>query len=156
MLDDMNIKNVNKKTLKSEYQLLFKLVSKVLFPRFEKRTTVSGPDLFFMKVLLKYEKVNLPTIMIEHINTVITVKDGNHGLAYRFWLNRVFPYFNVECGKKKVDSVKQMFNITTLEDNEYIPRISGGKSKSIVSELVDMQKSLRNELDAMTALVDVN
>lgn len=117
-LDDINIKNVNKKTMKGEYQMLFELVNKSLLPKSEKRTTVAGPNLFLMEILSKYNKVNLPAIVIEHIHTVMTAKDGKHGLAYDFWLNRVFEYFSVVCGKGKAGSVKQMFNITTLEDNE--------------------------------------
>lgn len=59
-LDDLNIKNVNKKTLKGEYQLLFEFLNKFLLPKFEKRTIVTGLNLFLMEVLSKYQKVNLP------------------------------------------------------------------------------------------------
>lgn len=150
----MNIKNVNKKTLKGEYQLLFELVNKVLLPRSEKKTIVTGLNLFLMEVLSKYKKV--PVIVIEHLNIVMTAKDEKHGLAYGFWLNRVFSYFNVVYGKGKVDSVKQMFNITTLEYNECFPRRGRGKSKSIVFELIDVQKGLREELDIISAMVAHN
>lgn len=64
-LDDINIKNVSKKTLKIEYQLLFELVKKSL-PKLEKRTIMIGPDLFLMGILSKYKKVNPPIIMTEH------------------------------------------------------------------------------------------
>lgn len=83
-LNDMNIKKVNKKALKREYQLLFELVSKALFPRSKKRTIVIGTDLFLTEVLSKYQKVNLPTAMIEHMHTIVMIKDGKHGLAYGF------------------------------------------------------------------------
>lgn len=67
MLDDMNIKNV-KKALKSEYQLFFKLVNKVLLPRWERRTAVTGINLFLMEVLSIYKMVNLPAFLL---NTLI-------------------------------------------------------------------------------------
>lgn len=81
-LDKMNIKNVTKKALKGEYQLLFELVNKCLFPRSEKRTTVTGPNLYLMDMLVKFKKICLPTLIIEHIHTVVTAKDGKYGLAY--------------------------------------------------------------------------
>lgn len=49
--------------------------------------------------------------------------------------------------------MKQVFNVTTLEDNECIPRKSGTKSKSIVAGLIGVQTRLRVELDEMTAIV---
>lgn len=86
----MNVKNVSKKALKREYQLLFELVNKELLLYTEKITTMTGPDLLLMKVLSKFQKVNISAIMIEHLNRVMTAKDGKHGLAYGFWLNRIF------------------------------------------------------------------
>lgn len=59
----------------------------------------------------------------------------------------MFAYFNVKCGKGKDSSVKKVFNITTLEDNECIPRRSGGKSKSLESELMHEQKRLKKETE---------
>lgn len=73
----MNIKNINKKAIKSEYQLFFELVNMVILPRSEKRTILTGPNLFLIKVLSKYKKVNLPAIIIEHIKTVMTPKMPN-------------------------------------------------------------------------------
>lgn len=46
-----------------------------------------------------------------------------------------------------------MFNITTMKDNECIPRKGGGTSKSIVTDLIDIQTRLRKELDKMSAMV---
>lgn len=87
------------------------------------------------------------------MNKVKKVKDGKHGLAYGFWLTKIFSYFNMECGPGKVGSVKQMFNVTTLEDNKYIPKKRGTKSKLIVSDLIEVQTKLRKELDDMDTLV---
>lgn len=89
-LDDMNIKNMSKKDLKEEYQLLFELVNKVILPRSEKTTTVIGLDLFLTNILAKFYKVNLPEVIIEHMNTVMLAKNRKHVLAYGFWLNMVF------------------------------------------------------------------
>lgn len=69
---------------------------------------------------------------------VMTIKGGRQGLAYGFWLNKVFAYFNVEHRKGKDGSIKHIFNITTLEYNECIPKREGRKFKCIVSELIDV------------------
>lgn len=97
--------------------------------------------------------MNLLVIVIEHFNTIMTSKDGKHGLAYSFWLNKIFAYFNIECGKGKTGFVKQIFNITTLEKNECIPRKRNRKSKIFVCELIDVQKNLQDEVDTLTAMV---
>lgn len=55
-LDDMKTKDINKKALKREYQLLFELMNKALLPRSEKRTIVTRPNLYLMEVLSKYHK----------------------------------------------------------------------------------------------------
>lgn len=55
--------------------------------------------------------------------------------------------------KRKIGSVKQMFNMTTMEDNKHVPRRGGGNSKSLVSELVDVQKSLKEDIETITIMV---
>lgn len=74
-------------------------------------------------------------------------KDGKHDLTYGF------AYFDIGCDRGKARSMKQMFNITTLEVNECIPIRESEKSKSIVANLIDAQTGLREELDAMTVVV---
>lgn len=81
ILDDMNIIMSIKRNFKSEYQLLFELVNKVLLSRLENRTTITSPDLFLMEVLSKYKKVNFLIIVIKHINTMMNAKHWKHGLA---------------------------------------------------------------------------
>lgn len=97
---------MTKNFLKGEYQLIFELVNKALLSYTEKRATVIGPNLFPMDTLFKYKKVNLLAILIDHMNIVMREKDGKHGLAYRFWMNRIFLYFTIECVPGKIGSVK--------------------------------------------------
>lgn len=106
-----------------------------------------------MEALSKYRQVNLPTIIIEHIHKVLKAKDRKHGLAYGFWLNWVFAYFDIKCGPRKDGLVKQIFIVSTLEDNEYIPKRSGVKSKLVVVDLIEAQTKLISDLEDMTALV---
>lgn len=50
-------------------------------------------------MLAKFKKVHLPALIIEYMRTVITAKDGKHGLAYGFWLNRILDYVNMVYGQ---------------------------------------------------------
>lgn len=68
---------------------------------------------------------------------MMVTKYRKHRLAYGFWLNRIVSYFNIERGLEKAGSVKQVFYMTTLEDNECIPR--RGSAKSIIIDLIDVQ-----------------
>lgn len=79
--------------------------------------------------------MNLPAVVLEHLNTVMFIKDGEHGLTYGFWFIRVLAYFNIKCSRRKTGSVNQVFNLTTLENNKCIPRRGSKKSRSIVSEV---------------------
>lgn len=90
-----------------------------------------------MEMLSKFKKICLPTLIIEHMHTMMTSKDRKHGQAYGFWRNGILNHFNMVCGKGKFSSVKQVFNLTTLEDNECVPRRGSGKSKSLFFELVE-------------------
>lgn len=152
-LDDMNIRNVTKKALKGKYRLLFELVNKCLLSQLKKRTTVILLDSYLMEILAKFKKICLPALIIEHTHTIITTKDRKHGLDYRFWINKNLDYFNVVCGQGKFNSIKQVFNLTTLEDNECVPKRGGRKSKSLVSELMETQKNLKEEIESITALI---
>lgn len=73
-----------------------------------------------MEALSKFKGVNFPTIIIKHMYKVMTAKDDKLGLASRFWLSMVFAYFEVPC-RPKDGSVKLIFTMSTLEDNECIP-----------------------------------
>lgn len=78
MMDASKVKGTSmagviKKFLKSEFQIVFEFVNKVVLPKSEKRTIVSVVDLFMIKCLSKFELISLPTLMIEHMYKVIYV-----------------------------------------------------------------------------------
>lgn len=68
-------------------------------------------------------------------------------------MKRILSYFNIECGPGNARSVEQVFNMMTLENNKCISRRAGGKLKSIIAYLNDVQIGLRKQLDAMAAMV---
>ena len=109
-----------KKVMKSEYQLVLKFVNKTLLPRTEKRTSATSTNLYDMELLCKFEPLNLPGLMIEHMYKTIIERKGIHGMGYGYFLTEVFKYFNIPLGVGKVGTVKQAFSGTTLVECECI------------------------------------
>lgn len=109
--------------------MTFEFVNKVMVPRSEKRTVVSAADLFLMEKLSDPEEINLPTIMLENIHRVMTWKIWNHGIPYVYLLNWVFHHFEVPLGMGVLDTFKQMFSKTTLQDCECIEGDAPGCSQ---------------------------
>ncbi|KAF3648878.1 hypothetical protein FXO37_19235 [Capsicum annuum] len=146
VVETFNTQNFNKRVLKGELQLLLELVIGEVFPRSDTGSTLTDFDLFLMETLFKLKKVNLPAIVIVHINTVINAKARRHALPYGFWLNRMFAYFNKEFRNVKADSMKRVFGISTLEKNKRILRMSDGKFNSLLADLMDKQKHLNGDI----------
>jgi len=143
--------HVQKKALLPVYQLLFEMVNKVLLPRAERRSITSRADLFLMEALDNFTTINLPGIMIEHMQKVVDFKDGNHGLPYGFLLTKVFEYFKVPLGQAKVGTKKQTFSKSTLEECECIDRAGGVGSTSSISQLINAQNSATGEIRQLKA-----
>ena len=60
------------KLMKGEYQLVFEFVNKVLLPQTEKRISSTSTNLFIIEFLCKFEPLDLPILMLEHMyKTVI-------------------------------------------------------------------------------------
>lgn len=81
------------------------------------------------------------------------MKDGKHGLAYGFMLKKVFEYFKVPYKPGKEGSLKQMFTLSTLEDNKCVELKGGLKSKCGTFKLIVVQIRLTNELEDMAMFV---
>ena len=75
------VAGIYKKVMKSEYQLVFEFVNKVLLPRTEKRTSATSADSFLMEMLCSFEALNLPGLMLEHIYKTVIERNGVHGMG---------------------------------------------------------------------------
>ncbi|XP_019226717.1 PREDICTED: uncharacterized protein LOC109208132 [Nicotiana attenuata] len=140
---------VQNKALLPIYQLLFEMVNKVLLRRAERRSITSRADLFLMEALDDCTTINLPRIMIEHMNKVAGFKDGNHGLPYGFLLTKVFEHFKVPLGPVKVGAKKQTFSKVTLEECECIEKF-GGTQLSQLQEAPGSSSSQSEEVARLT------
>ena len=108
------VAGIYKKIMKSEYQLVFEFINKVLLPRTEKRTVATAADLFVMEMLCNFEALNLPGLMLEHINKIVIERNGVHGMSYGYFLTEVFKHFKIPLSVGKVGTVKQTISESTL------------------------------------------
>lgn len=92
-LSNLNGAGTPKKFLKGVYQLFFKFFYKFVLPRSEKQNITSRADLFMIETLSKFEVINLPAILLEHMHKTITTKEEKHGMEYDFLLTKMFTYF---------------------------------------------------------------
>ncbi|XP_019230857.1 PREDICTED: uncharacterized protein LOC109211739 [Nicotiana attenuata] len=142
---------VQKKALLPVYQLLFEMVNKVLLPRAERRSITSRSDLFLMEALDDLTTINLPGIMMDHMNKVAGFKDGDHGMPYGFLLTKVFEHFTVPLGPVKMGAKKQTFSKSTLEECKCIEKFGGVVSTSTISQLINSQNNATTEIRQLKA-----
>uniref|UniRef100_A0A1U7XKX1 Uncharacterized protein LOC104235144 n=1 Tax=Nicotiana sylvestris TaxID=4096 RepID=A0A1U7XKX1_NICSY len=142
---------VRKKFILPVHQLLFEIVNKVLLPQAERRSITSRTYMFLMEALDNFTTINQPAIMIEHINKVAKLKDGNHGLPYGFLLTKVFEHFKVSLGPAKVGSKKQTISKVKLEECECIEKVGGVGNTSTISQLINAQNIATAEIRQLKA-----
>ena len=111
---------VFKKVMKSEYKLMFEFVNKTLLPRIEKRTSATSADLFVMELLYRFEPLNLPGLMLEHMYKIVIERKGIHEMGYGYFLTKVFKHFKIPLSVGKVCTVKQAFSENTPIECECI------------------------------------
>ena len=121
--------------VKSEYQLVFEFVNKIILPRTEKKTSTTSADLFIMESLGKLESLDLPGLMLEHMYKTVIERIGKHDMGYGYFLTKVFKHFNILLGVGKVSTMNQFFSESTLVECEWIERKGNPKSK--VAQLVE-------------------
>ena len=142
------VAGIYKKIMKSEYQLVFEFINKVLLPRTEKRTSATAADLFVMEMLCIFEALNLPGLMLEHIYKTVIERKGVHGIGYEYFLTEVFKHFQIPLSVGKVGTVKQTVSESTLVECECIE--GRGNPKSKMAQLIEDQDQLNPEVEELT------
>ncbi|KAH0644974.1 hypothetical protein KY284_032858 [Solanum tuberosum] len=148
---DVKRAGLPKKFLKGEYQLMFEFINKVMVPRTEKRTVASAADIFLMEKLDELEEINLPAIILEHMDIVMTWKNAKHGIPYGYLLNLVFNHFEIPVGKGVPGTTKQMFTVSTLLECECIEGQARGISQ--VADVLEQQATFRREVTDLTKIL---
>ena len=84
-----------KNEMSSLYQLYFDVVHKMILPRKERHTVASFLDLTLMELLDSEIPIDLPQLIIKHMQRVLVKDTNGHALPYQFWLASVFNDFYV-------------------------------------------------------------
>ncbi|KAH0645027.1 hypothetical protein KY284_032911 [Solanum tuberosum] len=145
----MHRAGIQKKLMKGEYQLLFEFINKLLLPQTEKPIS-SATNLFVMETLSKFEPLNLPALMLEHMHKIVVDHKGKHVMGYGYFLTKVFKHLNIPVGGT-VGTVKQFFSLNTLVECECIEGKAGPLSKMF--QLVIEQGQLKHELEEIIVFV---
>ncbi|GAB2290455.1 hypothetical protein Dimus_024734 [Dionaea muscipula] len=101
----MAARRVKSVEMKPFQRFIHFLVKKNVDPCFGKRDTTSYMDLIYMDHPIARRLVNLPRVMMRHMNYVISVKD--HELLYGDWMTMIFEEFGVPLVDKKEEEEAQ-------------------------------------------------
>ena len=148
MTPTTKVAGIYKKIMKSEYQLVFEFVNKVVLPCTEKRTLATAADLYVMEMLCSFEALSLPSLMIEHIHKTVVERKCVHGMGYGYFLTEVFKHFRIPLSVGKVGTVKQTISKNTLFECECIE--GRGYPKSKMTQLIEDQDQLKHEIEELT------
>lgn len=83
----------------------------------------SSTDLFTMEAISKFDDVNLPAVILEHMHKIINARDGRHGMSYGYFLARVFDHFKVPLGLGVRGTIKQNLIALSLNVNVWKGRL---------------------------------
>lgn len=67
-----------------------------------------------MESLCKFEAINLPALMLEHVHKTVIERKGKHQMGYGYFLKKVFDHLRVLGGACIVGMVMQSFFLSTL------------------------------------------
>uniref|UniRef100_M1E0E4 Uncharacterized protein n=2 Tax=Solanum tuberosum TaxID=4113 RepID=M1E0E4_SOLTU len=102
---------------------LFDVVHKIILPRKQKHTEANYLDLTLMELLISQVQINLPKLILCHINRICVDDSTEHGLGYGFWLGDIFEYFQVPIEEWQEQTIKDVLGVV---DHVVIPTTSRG------------------------------
>ncbi|KAH0645176.1 hypothetical protein KY284_033060 [Solanum tuberosum] len=104
-----------------------------------------------MESLCKFDPIDLPTLILEHMYKTMVEHKVKHGMEYDYLLTKVFHHMNIPVGAGKIGTAKQSFTLSTLVECQCIE--GKGNPLSKVSQLIMEQDQLKHELEEMTMRV---
>ncbi|XP_015089745.1 neurofilament medium polypeptide-like [Solanum pennellii] len=93
---------VLKGIMRSLHKLLFEIVHKVILPRGHQRHIASIRDIGLINAIECKERIDWPTLIIQHLARIVDPKLGSHQLAFGNLLTRVFDAFEVPLGERRI------------------------------------------------------
>ncbi|KAG5617118.1 hypothetical protein H5410_016942 [Solanum commersonii] len=106
-----NYTRVDKGAMLPLHKLLFDVVHKIILPRKQKRMEANYLDLTLMELLISQVHINLPKLILSHINRICVDNSTEHGLGYGFWLGDIFEYFQVPIEEWKEQTIKGVLGV---------------------------------------------
>ncbi|KAH0740991.1 hypothetical protein KY290_034034 [Solanum tuberosum] len=104
-----------------------------------------------MESFCKFDPIDLPTLMLEHMYKTMVEHKVKHDMKYDYLLTKVFHHMNILGGAGKIGTAKQSFTLSTLVECKCIE--GKGNPLSKVSQLIMEQDQLKHELEEMTMRV---
>ncbi|KAM3383387.1 hypothetical protein P3S68_008962 [Capsicum galapagoense] len=101
-------RRVLKNEMSSLYQLYFDVVHKMILPRQERHIILSFLDLTLMELLDSEIPIDLPQLIIKHMQRVLIKDKNGHALPYQFWLAPVFDDFRVSVKVWSLQTTKDV------------------------------------------------
>ncbi|KAF3678602.1 hypothetical protein T459_20356 [Capsicum annuum] len=87
---------VMKNKMSSLYQLYFDVIHKMILPRQERHTFESFIDLTLIELLDSEIPIDLPQLIITHMQRVLVKNKNGHVFPYQLWLAPVFDDFSAD------------------------------------------------------------
>ena len=122
-----------------------------MVPRSEKHTVAYSMNLLLMEKLSDIKEINIPAIMLEHMDRVITWKKANCRILYGYLLIWVFQKFEVSLVMGVPGTVKHMFSKSTLRYYECIEGETPGRLE--VGAVLEKQDFIKREVDYLSVFL---
>ncbi|KAF3654906.1 hypothetical protein FXO37_16246 [Capsicum annuum] len=88
-------RRVFKREMSPLHQLYFDFVHKMILPRKERRTISIFLDLTLIELLDTKVRIDLPRLILKHMQRVLLKEVSGHALPYQFWLTSIFEDFGI-------------------------------------------------------------
>ncbi|KAM3220440.1 hypothetical protein P3L10_024971 [Capsicum annuum] len=102
----------HRRVLKNEmsplHQFYFDVVHKMILPRQEMRTVANFLNLTLMELLDSHILIDLPTLIIKHMQRVLIQDANGHALPYEFWLAPIFEDFHIPIKAWSLQTTKDV------------------------------------------------
>ncbi|MCE3215421.1 hypothetical protein HAX54_002335 [Datura stramonium] len=89
----------------SLHKLLFEIIHKMVIPHQERSTEANYLDLTLMEALDSEIKINLPSLMIQHMSRICNQDKKGHDMAYGFCIRDIFEHLSLPIKNKYVVSM---------------------------------------------------
>ncbi|KAG5591502.1 hypothetical protein H5410_042016 [Solanum commersonii] len=106
------------------------------------------------KSLCKFDPIDLPTLMLEHMYKIVVEHKVKHDMEYYYLLTKVFHHMNIPVGAGKIRTAKQSFTLSTLVECKCIKGKGNPLSKAQTEGLASAEvRELRKQNEVLFAKI---